>query len=162
MPLDDYRRKRKLAETTEPEGRARQSPRRRIFVVQKRDARRLHYDFPTGDQWSAFILGDAQRSLDRSCRAGHTYQGSSARICRIGGRDTGRPIRRWDGDGLGHRHIRPAKQHPTGQAGCLAQDQGSAPRRQAARQLHIDSNPKAFGRSQQKEALTHQEPRRVC
>src|SRR3979411_49737 len=45
MPLDEYRRKRKFAETPEPKGQARRSGRTRIFVVQKHDASRLHYDF---------------------------------------------------------------------------------------------------------------------
>jgi bifunctional non-homologous end joining protein LigD len=45
MPLEDYRRKRKFAATPEPMGRVRSNSRRRIFVVQKHDASRLHYDF---------------------------------------------------------------------------------------------------------------------
>jgi bifunctional non-homologous end joining protein LigD len=45
MSLEDYRRKREFSETPEPMGRARRSSRKRIFVVQKHDASRLHYDF---------------------------------------------------------------------------------------------------------------------
>jgi bifunctional non-homologous end joining protein LigD len=45
MPLEEYRRKRKFTETAEPVGRVRRGSRRRIFVVQKHDASRLHYDF---------------------------------------------------------------------------------------------------------------------
>jgi bifunctional non-homologous end joining protein LigD len=45
MLLADYRRKRPFTETPEPVGGVRQHGRRRIFVVQKHDASRLHYDF---------------------------------------------------------------------------------------------------------------------
>jgi bifunctional non-homologous end joining protein LigD len=45
MPLEEYRRKREFAATPEPMGRVRPSNRRRIFVVQKHDASRRHYDF---------------------------------------------------------------------------------------------------------------------
>lgn len=46
MALEEYRRKRKLGQTPEPAGQAqRRSGSKRIFVVQKHDASRLHYDF---------------------------------------------------------------------------------------------------------------------
>jgi bifunctional non-homologous end joining protein LigD len=47
MSLEEYRRKRNYSKTPEPPGRARRKPGRAriIFVVQKHDATRLHYDF---------------------------------------------------------------------------------------------------------------------
>jgi len=45
MPLEEYRRKRKFTDTPEPVGRVRRRDHGRIFVVQKHDASRLHYDF---------------------------------------------------------------------------------------------------------------------
>jgi bifunctional non-homologous end joining protein LigD len=45
MSLEEYRRKRAFSETPEPVGRDRRSSRKQIFVVQKHDASRLHYDF---------------------------------------------------------------------------------------------------------------------
>src|SRR5258705_10867298 len=44
MPLTAYRSKRVFKETPEPFGRVRRSS-SRLFVVQKHDAGRLHYDF---------------------------------------------------------------------------------------------------------------------
>ena len=46
MLLDEYRKKRRFSETPEPAGHVRRRSRGdRIFVVQKHDASRLHYDF---------------------------------------------------------------------------------------------------------------------
>jgi bifunctional non-homologous end joining protein LigD len=45
MPLDEYRKKRNFRATPEPKGRARRSTGAPIFVVQKHQARQLHYDF---------------------------------------------------------------------------------------------------------------------
>ena len=45
MPLEDYRHKRKFAETLEPKGRRRRGSSKDIFVVQKHAASHLHYDF---------------------------------------------------------------------------------------------------------------------
>ena len=56
MPLEEYAKKRRFSETPEPTGRVRRRSRGdRIFVVQKHDASRLHYDSenPAGEQYSA-------------------------------------------------------------------------------------------------------------
>jgi bifunctional non-homologous end joining protein LigD len=46
MPFEEYRGKRKFGETPEPSGhKKRSSGEKRIFVLQKHDATRLHYDF---------------------------------------------------------------------------------------------------------------------
>jgi bifunctional non-homologous end joining protein LigD len=43
--LDEYERKRRRGGTPEPFGGRRRQPKRPLFVVQRHDARRLHYDF---------------------------------------------------------------------------------------------------------------------
>src|SRR3954454_17286098 len=43
--LKEYRRKRDPKQTSEPFGKAKKRGKRPIFVVQRHDARRLHYDF---------------------------------------------------------------------------------------------------------------------
>src|SRR5207245_6236125 len=45
MPLDEYRKKRNIDETPEPAGRKAARGISPVFVVQKHDARALHYDF---------------------------------------------------------------------------------------------------------------------
>ena len=44
MTLEEYRRKRDFGKTPEPQGGRRRSGRSPVFVVQKHDASRLHYD----------------------------------------------------------------------------------------------------------------------
>ncbi len=43
--LDEYKRKRDRKQTPEPFGGGKKKAKRPIFVVQRHDARRLHYDF---------------------------------------------------------------------------------------------------------------------
>jgi len=45
MPLTAYQSKRAFTKTSEPVGRVQRTGRKHIFVVQKHDASRLHYDF---------------------------------------------------------------------------------------------------------------------
>ena len=45
VSLDDYQRKRGRGKTTEPFGETRSRSKQPIFVIQRHDARRLHYDF---------------------------------------------------------------------------------------------------------------------
>ncbi len=44
-PLADYNAKRDFARTAEPEGKAAATPQGNVFIVQKHEARRLHWDF---------------------------------------------------------------------------------------------------------------------
>lgn len=45
MALDEYNKKRKFNETSEPEGTEHNSSKKLIFVIQRHSATRLHYDF---------------------------------------------------------------------------------------------------------------------
>ena len=45
MPLETYQRKRNFEKTAEPKGGSKPRSGGRSFVIQKHDARRLHYDF---------------------------------------------------------------------------------------------------------------------
>src|SRR5262245_16253196 len=45
MALKEYKKKRNFSVTPEPAGRVRRKAQKLIFVVQKHDATRLHYDF---------------------------------------------------------------------------------------------------------------------
>lgn len=45
MALDEYNKKRKFNETSEPEGMKHDSSKKLIFVIQRHSATRLHYDF---------------------------------------------------------------------------------------------------------------------
>ena len=44
MPLDEYNRKRDFGKTSEPEGKEKTSEQGNVFVIQKHQARNLHYD----------------------------------------------------------------------------------------------------------------------
>ena len=44
MPLDEYTKKRNFEKTSEPEGREKSSEHGNVFVIQKHQARNLHYD----------------------------------------------------------------------------------------------------------------------
>lgn len=45
MPLEEYNKKRKFNETSEPEGKENKNDGKLIFVIQRHSASRLHYDF---------------------------------------------------------------------------------------------------------------------
>ncbi len=45
MPLEEYNKKRKFDETSEPEGKENKNDGRLVFVIQRHSASRLHYDF---------------------------------------------------------------------------------------------------------------------
>jgi bifunctional non-homologous end joining protein LigD len=49
MALEEYHKKRHFDRTPEPKGEAASSPGRRLYLIQKHDASRLHYDFRLED-----------------------------------------------------------------------------------------------------------------
>jgi hypothetical protein len=134
-----------------------------VSSLSKNATGRLHYDFRLAIH-GVLVSWAMPRSLDGSCRetSGHTHRGSSARICRIRGRDTRRPIRRWDGDRLAHGHVRPENSIPPDKQ--LAQDKiGVALRGAKLRgSFTLNSNPKAFGRSQRRKRWLLIKNRRNC
>ena len=59
--LEEYEKKRHFEKTPEPSARGSQgSIEKPIFVVQRHDARNLHYDFRLGGGWSFEKLGCAK------------------------------------------------------------------------------------------------------
>jgi bifunctional non-homologous end joining protein LigD len=66
VPLTDYQRKRNFKRTSEPSGggRGRRSGKPR-FVIQKHDARALHYDFRLEAGGVLKVVGGSQGPLDR-------------------------------------------------------------------------------------------------
>jgi hypothetical protein len=110
MPLDDYRRKRTLAETTEPEGRARQSRRGRILSFNNAmlaacimtfrlaiNGVLLSWAMPKGPSIDPVEL--AIRTEDHPLE----YAELEGVI----------PVGQYGAGTVMVRHIRPAKQHPT-------------------------------------------------
>lgn len=51
MPLKEYRKKRRFSATSEPKGKvSRKKPRQLVFVIQKHQAKRLHWDLRLEDE----------------------------------------------------------------------------------------------------------------
>jgi hypothetical protein len=64
MSLSLYKKKRNFNKTPEPEGRKSALKNKLVFVVQKHDATRLHYD-SFGNGWRIKKLGCSQKLLPR-------------------------------------------------------------------------------------------------
>src|SRR5205823_1732143 len=92
--LEEYRRKRDPKETSEPFGTGKRRGKQPIFVIQRHDARRLHYDFRLERQGAlaswAVPKGVPLESGQRELR----------------GRDPEGPVRRRSGRDLGPRDLR--------------------------------------------------------
>ena len=84
-PLHAYRKKRDFRRTSEPSGKrvARRS-KQPIFVIQKHDASRLHYDFRI-ESGGVEVVGGAERTIDESegQKARHSDGGSSDGVRKI-------------------------------------------------------------------------------
>src|ERR1700730_13850353 len=93
MSLTAYRSNRVFAKTGEPVGRVRRGNRSRIFVVQKHDASRLHYDFRLTVNGVLASLGSTQRAFDEPCgqALGRKAGRPSSPICEIRGCDSAWP-----------------------------------------------------------------------
>ena len=108
--LKDYERKRTRGKTPEPfgEGTAATDGKAPIFVVQRHDARRLHYDFRL-ERDGALASWAVPKGVP--LEPGHAAprrprRGPPARVRDLRGRDPGRELRRRHGRDLGSRHLR--------------------------------------------------------
>ena len=106
--LSEYERKRNRKQTPEPYGGRRGKAKEPIFVVQRHDARRLHYDFRLERDGVLASLGGAQ---GRPARAGpaaprRPCRGPSTRVRELRGRDPEGELRRGHRRDLGPRHVR--------------------------------------------------------
>ena len=130
---------------------AAKSSRRRIFVVQKHDAGRLHYDFRLAIHGVLVSWAMPKASMDpveeRPAIRTEDHPLEYAEfegVIPVGQYGVGTVIVWHTGT------YDPQNSIATGQTACPGQDRGSTPRRQAARSFTLNSNPKAFGCSQRR------------